>query len=94
MMLKWYSDPSHAWLEVTLEAVDELGLDPTVFSAYSYQRWDEAGNILLYLEEDSDAGVFLKTWEEMHGKLDYIIEIHSDTPSFVRDLTPIKTGRR
>ena len=53
--LKWYSDPSHAWLRISRKDADFLGILPQITS-YSYQS--KHGNVL-YLEEDQDAALVL-----------------------------------
>ena len=58
----FHTDAGHGWLEVTTRQLKEVGLTPGDFSAYSYQRRD-----VLYLEEDVDASVFLRTWEAHKG---------------------------
>jgi len=49
----WFSDPSHAWLQVDRDLIDLL--DYNDISSYSYHddEW-------LYLEEDRDAPLFIK----------------------------------
>ena len=53
--LKWYSDPSHAWLRVLRKDAKALGV-LNFISGFSYQS--KNGNVL-YLEEDRDATLFL-----------------------------------
>ena len=50
---KWHEDAGHSWLKVLLEEVKESGVEIT---PYSYK--DET---FAYLEEDQDAGTFLKS---------------------------------
>jgi len=58
----WY-DPGHEWLEVTYEDIQEIGLEPTDFTDYSYMD----GHIY-YLEGDCDAYKFVKAWESKYKK--------------------------
>lgn len=58
----FHTDPGHGWLEVTTRQLKEVGLTPGDFTAYSYQRRDT-----LFLEEDVDASIFLRTWEAHKG---------------------------
>lgn len=51
------ADPGHGWLKVTVQDLAALKLSPTDFSTYSYRN-----NDALYLEEDSDAGIFINAW--------------------------------
>jgi hypothetical protein len=77
----FFSDPSHAWLQVRKDEVDRLGIGQLV-SSYSYiDRRRE----YIYLEEDVDAGIFLKAKDEK-GEVFKFIESHTDTPSPIRNL--------
>lgn len=60
-IFNWYSDPGHAWLEVTRAELISLGIENRI-SGYSYQKFD-----FVYLEEDSDAGIFIDAWERRTG---------------------------
>ncbi len=53
MKLRFYSDPGHGWLAVKRQTLIDLGIADKI-SGYSYQRGDT-----VYLEEDSDAGLFV-----------------------------------
>ena len=53
---KFWNDPGHGWLEVTRKELEELNIANKI-SSYSYLSKD--GKIV-YLEEDCDAGVFIK----------------------------------
>lgn len=55
----FYSDPGHAWMKVPRKLVEKLGVE---VSSYSYQRGDD-----LYLEEDCDAGAFIKACRDKYG---------------------------
>ena len=55
LTLTWYFDPGHAWLQVPRETLREFGLKASDFSEFSYADWHH-----LYLEEDCDAGKFLR----------------------------------
>ena len=50
----FFNDPGHAWLRVKRAELAELGISREI-SSYSYQM-----GIYVYLEEDCDAGVFLR----------------------------------
>ena len=56
--LTFTSDPGHGWLSVTLKDLKELDIVDKI-SQYSYMTTTRA-----YLEEDCDAGVFLKAAKE------------------------------
>ena len=53
MKYTFYSDPSHAWLEVSKGELCLLGIRHRI-SSCSYVKGDN-----VYLEEDRDAGIFL-----------------------------------
>lgn len=52
MTLLFHSDPSHGWLEVPIQMIDELGVK---VSTYSYRHGTDA-----FLEEDIDAPNFIR----------------------------------
>ncbi len=56
----FYRDPSHGWLKVERKELIDLGIESQI-SGYSYQKGDFA-----YLEEDSDASIFIDAWEAKH----------------------------
>ena len=74
-----YSDPGHGWMRVPIKDLAMLDLTHKSFSAYSYYRGD-----YLYLEEDSDATLFLKTFEKVFGKLPAYREFNSNKSSKIR----------
>ena len=53
---KFYADPGHAWLEVTRQELRAAGVAAEI-SKFSYA--DPVSN-KVYLEEDSDMGIFLR----------------------------------
>ena len=55
-----HTDPGHGWLAVKKRELAALGV--TGISSYSYVK----GNTV-YLEEDCDASLFLKAYEELFG---------------------------
>lgn len=54
----FYSDAGHAWVEVPMDLVKELGIADKI-SAYSYRKGDNA-----YLEEDCDASLFINALQK------------------------------
>lgn len=58
----YHYDAGHGWLEVHIYDAYDVGLDVDSFTSYSYQ----AGQ-MLFLEEDQDAGTFIKAYEN-HGR--------------------------
>lgn len=77
----FFTDPQHGWLQVRKAELDRLGLEKLV-SSYSYidkrREW-------VYLEEDVDAGIFLKTKDELGEEFKFI-ESFTDAPSPIRNL--------
>lgn len=60
LKLNFHSDSSHGWLELPKTIARQLGQDfCNAISFYSYQDKDN-----LYLEEDDDASLALKTLRE------------------------------
>jgi hypothetical protein len=80
----FHTDPGHGWLEVGLNEVKSAGLQLSDFSEYSYRDGPR-----LFLEEDLDAGVFVKAWKAA-GNAITIIEENTDDDSFVRNLPRIR----
>lgn len=59
----FYADQSHGWLKVKREELAKLGILKDI-SGYSYQK-----NGYVYLEEDCDASLFIKTMEKWNTKV-------------------------
>ena len=76
---KFHSDPGHGWLEVSLAEVCRLGILEDITSC-SYV--DDTFRTL-YLEEDCDADLFLRT-KENAGETVHIVRLHTDDDSHVR----------
>ena len=77
-----HTDPGHGWLAVTLNDIADVGLTPSDFTQYSYQRAD-----VLYLEEDCDAGKFIDAWKLKHNAEPEILERWSNYDSIIRSFT-------
>lgn len=58
---KYLEDAGHAWLEVPIADIVALGIEDRI-SQYSYQKGKYA-----YLEEDSDAPIFIQAYAETLG---------------------------
>jgi hypothetical protein len=56
-----HTDPGHGWLEVSLTAIESLGLIDHI-SSFSYIKGTKA-----YLEEDCDLSRFVDVWMKLHG---------------------------
>lgn len=73
---KFYSDPGHGWLAVSFKNFFAVGAKLEDVSNYSYARGK-----MLYLEEDCDAGVFIKAFREKMGIEPVFVEkYHDRTP--------------
>ncbi len=84
----FHEDPGHAWLEVDFNDLKVLGIWGKI-SQYSYMEGDK-----VYLEEDQDAGIYLKTlfpegWnsEEFNQFRGMIITQQIDEYSKIRNFT-------
>jgi hypothetical protein len=78
MKIKFYSDPSHAWGEVPIKLLNDLGIAGKI-SQYSYIKGSNA-----YLEEDCDFPLFLNAYKATGKTVDYD-EIHTDYDCWVRN---------
>lgn len=79
IIFTWHDDPGHSWLEVRQCHLDALGLTRWI-SHYSYRVGDN-----VYLEEDCDAGLFLRAAERASWDIDFTLADHPDF-CFIRDL--------
>jgi hypothetical protein len=79
-----HSDPSHGWLEVPVTELLKANLTPSDFSAYSYQK----GSVV-YLEEDCDAPVFIRSYEAHVGPISFA-EKFSNYSHWIRNLPRIE----
>ena len=77
---RFYIDPRHGWLAVPKADVHELGIFHLI-SECSYE-----GENNYYLEEDSDAGVFIDASGIDPGSIDFV---HADESSPIRNLPSI-----
>lgn len=74
----FHSDPGHGWLAVKMSELKMLGIE-TQISSYSYVKGKT-----VYLEEDCDAGVFIKA-AKAKG---FTVEVQSGKQ---RDRSPIRS---
>ena len=75
---KFYADPGHGWLAVKTEELMDLGII-TQISSCSYMRGGTT-----YLEEDSDASLFLSTYKDARGVEPKHIYEHTNNRSAIR----------
>lgn len=76
-------DPGHGWLKVNKKHILKLGLADKI-SSYSYER-----NNHVYLEEDCDAGVFLKAFKDLGGEV-VVKSKHTNKQSKIRSYNSFK----
>ena len=82
----FYSDPSHGWLEVSKKELQELSILKNV-SEYSYINQD-----MIYLEEDSDASIFINSYKSKYGMNPKIYEPIQDNND-IRNYSRFKKGK-
>ena len=92
--LFWEVDSGHAWLRVDMADLFRSGIYEDI-SSYSYV---DAARGVAYLEEDCDAGTYLKAigWDEIpdyiKADLEPTKENYVDGDSWVRNLPSFTTG--
>lgn len=79
LTITYHQDPGHGWLEVPCNVLADLGLLAGI-TEYSYRQGD-----LAYLEEDCDAGAFMRTCKA-RGIQVQLVERHTNGDSFIRRL--------
>lgn len=81
----FHTDPGHGWLEVPRALLAEFGIQWSV-SSFSYQSGDSA-----YLEEDCDAGIFVRAYQDKHGRRPEFVERYEeDSP--IRNYSRYQAG--
>jgi len=75
---RFYADPAHAWLRVPVAQLAEYGIASKI-SRFSYRkgRW-------AYLEEDSDAPLFIQEYVRKHGARPRVTESVCNGRSAIR----------
>ena len=79
-MYEFHSDAGHAWLAVPIHHLEELNIANKI-STYSYMK-----DGIAYLEEDCDAGIFIKSFFEKYGEKPQIKEDTSGVNENIRTL--------
>ena len=84
----FHTDSGHGWLKVSTTDLQAIGLSVAEFSTYSYRdgAW-------LYLEEDLDAGTFIKKWESLRGEI-AIRHVDDGYDSPIRNMDRLPTVAR
>ena len=78
VQLRFIMSPGHGWLEVPYDLCKKLGITGEI-SRYSYDG-QQNGRRVLYLEEDADAGVFMRAAKDQG--LDYEEETVHKGPNY------------
>ena len=76
-----FEDPGHAWMEVSIQELSELGIASKI-SGYSY-----VNNGMAYLEEDSDLTIFFEAYRKVNGH-------NPEYKTIYQEHTPIRNYRR
>jgi hypothetical protein len=84
--MKWFSDSAHGWLRVSTKQLFALGLEQDI-SNYSYIS--ESGQSV-YLEEDSDAGIFI----DAYGRSKFYKTIDASKATYYDGRCHIRNYRR
>lgn len=74
-----HSDPGHGWLQVHIHDLAPLGLSVSSFTKYSYTCEE-----YLFLEEDEDAGRFIRAYVAKHGEEPIVVNRYTPGQSEVR----------
>ena len=69
--VQWQTDPSHGWLGVLEADVKRAGLEEADFSQYSFKDANRP-MVVYWLEEDCDAGFFIRASELAGLELRYL----------------------
>ena len=87
-MLKFFEDPGHGWLEVSLSLLKDLGIEKHI-SFYSYFSPDKQK---AYLEEDCDMSIFFRKLQELEIPEPLITRKFASRNSPVRSLNSYDFG--
>ncbi len=77
LILPYYTDPGHGWVQVKRKLLDELGIYKEI-TTFSYQRGES-----VYLEEDCDFPLFKKACDKQ-GIVVQLESQHTDRRSLIR----------
>ncbi len=84
LRLTFHQDPGHGWVEVSASDLERVGLTANDFSPYSYRRHGR-----FFLEEDCDAGVFIRKAESLGYEVTLVSE-HTNNDHWIRNLPSIR----
>lgn len=83
----FHSDSGHGWLQVHIADLAPLGFSTQSFTKYSYTCED-----YLFLEEDEDAGRFMRAFVAKHGREPQIINKHKPHNSEIRSYCRLRVS--
>ena len=84
-----YTDPSHGWAKVPLQALYDLNIFDKI-SSYSYIRYS-SGKAYAYLEEDCDLSTYLKALDAKGIQYKFI-EKNANKSSKIRSYARYQLG--
>ena len=93
MKYAFYSDPSHGWLKVSTEEINQLAITQDISSS----SYISACGKYAFLEEDQDAQTFFRAvlaadwFQDFDAIRKCTKEFYSDFPSFIRNLDSFST---
>ena len=77
-----FEDSGHGWLEVNFEDLINLDIQNKI-SNFSYM---DSNKKLVYLEEDIDQNIFMKSYKEKYKKGIVYVSNNNEEISFIRSL--------
>jgi|JFJP01.1.fsa_nt_gi hypothetical protein len=83
---KYYTDPGHGWMMTPVKLLEKYKVQDKI-SKYSYIDGDTA-----FLEEDCDATVLLNAIEAAGDTAAFLVDMHTDEDSFIRELQSYNYG--
>jgi hypothetical protein len=90
LSVQWQGDAGHAWLGVTANDVARVGLRERDFSPYSYKALMGSVAVVYWLEEDCDAGFFIKAAKDRGFELHVLPSCETEGESPIRRLPRLK----
>jgi hypothetical protein len=93
MKYSFYSDPTHGWLKVSIEEINQLAITQDISS----RSYISACGKYAFLEKDNDAELFILAvlaadwFEDFDAVRRCTKEFYSSFPSFIRNLESFST---
>ena len=88
MKYSFYSDPSHGWMKVSIEEINQLAITQDI----SANSFISACGKYAFLEKDNDAQIFIQAvlaadwFQDFDAVRQCTKTFHTDFPSFIRNL--------